>query len=90
MPTDVKVMKSILSCRESICAQSHKQFLSYLFRQKLSYTAKSALEVFPPICNTTVNPSKTEFLIFGLQHQLSKLNILTIHLPYNIIPSWTC
>jgi len=51
---DVKVMKLMLSCREFICAQSHKKILSYLYRQK-SYTAKSALGVFPPICNIRVN-----------------------------------
>jgi len=47
-------VKSMLSCREFICAQSHEQFLSYLFRQK-SYTAKSALgDISSPICNTRV------------------------------------
>jgi len=51
---DVKVMKLMLSCREFICAQRHKKFLLYLFRQK-SYTAKSARGVFPPICNIRVN-----------------------------------
>jgi len=50
---DVKVIKLMLFCREFICAQSHKTFLPYLFRQK-SYTAKSALGVFLPICNTGV------------------------------------
>jgi len=46
---DVKVMNSMLSCREFICAQSHNKFLSYLFRLKCC-TAKSALGVlFPPI-----------------------------------------
>jgi len=50
---DVKVMKSMLSCRELTCAQRHEKFMSYLFRQK-SYTVKSVLEVFPPICNTRV------------------------------------
>jgi len=44
---DVKVMKSMLSCREFICAQSHKKVLLYIFRLK-SYTAKSALVVFSP------------------------------------------
>jgi len=29
----------------------------------------------------SLNPSKTEFLIFGLPQQLSKLNNPTIHLP---------
>jgi len=37
--------------------------------------------------NFSLNPSKTEFLIFGLPQQLSKLNNPTIHLPSNIIPS---
>jgi len=31
-----------------------------------------------------LNPSKTEFRIFGLRQQLSKLNNHTIHLPNNI------
>jgi len=35
----------------------------------------------------SLNPSKTEFLIFGLQQQLSKLNNPTIHLPNNVILS---
>jgi len=34
-----------------------------------------------------LNPSKTEFLIFGLPQQLSKLNNPTIHLPNNVILS---
>jgi len=34
-----------------------------------------------------LNPSKTEFLIFGLSQQLSKLDNPTIHLPNNIILS---
>jgi len=33
------------------------------------------------------NPSKTEYLIFGLPQQLSKLNNSTIHLPNNVILS---
>jgi len=33
------------------------------------------------------NPSKTEFLIFGLPQQLSQLNNPTIHLPHNVILS---
>jgi len=32
-----------------------------------------------------LNPPKTEFLIFGLPQQLSKLNNPTIHLPNNVI-----
>ena len=32
----------------------------------------------------SLNPSKTEFLIFGLPQQLSKLNSPTIHLPNNV------
>jgi len=32
-------------------------------------------------------PSKTEFLIFGLPQQLSKLNNRTIHLPNNVVLS---
>jgi len=32
----------------------------------------------------SLNPSKTEFLIFGLPQQLSKLNNPTIHLPNNV------
>jgi len=35
----------------------------------------------------SLNPSKTEFLIFGLPQQLSKLNNPTIHLPNNVILS---
>jgi len=35
----------------------------------------------------SLNPSKTEFLIFGLPQQFSKLNNLTIHLPNNVILS---
>jgi len=35
----------------------------------------------------SLNPSKTEFLIFGLPQQLSKLKDPTIHLPNNIILS---
>jgi len=35
----------------------------------------------------SLNPSKTEFLIFGLPQQLSKLNNSTIHLPNNVILS---
>jgi len=34
-----------------------------------------------------LHPSKTEFLIFGLPQQLSKLNNPTIHLPNNVILS---
>jgi len=34
-----------------------------------------------------LNPSKTEFLIFGLPQQLSKLNNPTIHLSNNVILS---
>jgi len=34
-----------------------------------------------------LNPSKTEFLIFGLPQQLSNLNDPTIHLPNNFILS---
>jgi len=34
-----------------------------------------------------LNPSKTEFLIFGLPQQFSKLNNPKIHLPNNIILS---
>jgi len=33
----------------------------------------------------SLNPSKTEFLIFGLPQQLSKLNNPTIHLTNNVI-----
>jgi len=33
----------------------------------------------------SLNPSKTEFLIFGLTQQFSKLNNPTIHLPNNVI-----
>jgi len=33
----------------------------------------------------SLNPFQTEFLIFGLPQQLSKLNIPTIHLPNNFI-----
>jgi len=45
---EAKVMKSMLSCGEFICAQSHKNYnLSYLFRQK-HYTAMSALGLFFP------------------------------------------
>jgi len=51
---DVKVMKSMLFCREFICAQSHKTFLTYLSRQK-SYTAKSAVGVFPPFATYGLN-----------------------------------
>jgi len=35
----------------------------------------------------SLNPSKTEFLIFGLPQQLSELNDPTIHLPNNAILS---
>jgi len=35
----------------------------------------------------SLNPSKTEFLIFGLPQQLSELHNSTIHLPNNIILS---
>jgi len=35
----------------------------------------------------SLNPSKTEFLIFGLRQQLSKLNNPTIHLHNNVILS---
>jgi len=42
---DVKAMKSMLSCREFICAQSHKKCLSRL----KSYTAKSAQGYFPEV-----------------------------------------
>jgi len=35
----------------------------------------------------SLNPSKTEFLVFGLPQQLSKLNNPTIHLPNNVILS---
>jgi len=35
----------------------------------------------------SLNPSKTEFLIFGLPQQLSKLNNPTIQLPNNVILS---
>jgi len=35
----------------------------------------------------SLNPSKTEFLVFGLPQQLSKLNNSTIHLPKNVILS---
>jgi len=35
----------------------------------------------------SLNPSKTEFLIFGLSQQLSKLNNPNIHLPNNVILS---
>jgi len=35
----------------------------------------------------SLNPSKTEFLIFGLPQQLSKLNNPTIDLPNNVILS---
>jgi len=35
----------------------------------------------------SLKPSKTEFLIFGLPQQLSKLNNPTIHLPNNVILS---
>jgi len=35
----------------------------------------------------SLNPSKIEFLIFGLPQQLSKLNNPTIHLPNNVILS---
>jgi len=35
----------------------------------------------------SLNPSKTEFLIFGLPQQLSNLNNPTIHLPSNVILS---
>jgi len=34
-----------------------------------------------------LNPSKTEFLVFGLPQQLSKLNNHTFHLPNNVILS---
>jgi len=36
----------------------------------------------------SLNPSKTEFLIFGLPQQLSKINNPTIHLPNNVIVSY--
>jgi len=35
----------------------------------------------------SLNPSKTEFLIFGLPQQISKLNNTTIHRPNNVILS---
>jgi len=35
----------------------------------------------------SLNPSKTEFHIFGLPQQLSKLNNPTIHLPNDVILS---
>jgi len=35
----------------------------------------------------SLNPSKTEFLIFGLPQQLSERNNPTIHLPNNVILS---
>jgi len=35
----------------------------------------------------SLNPSKTEFFIFGLPQQLNKLNTTTIHLPNNVILS---
>jgi len=35
----------------------------------------------------SLNPSKTEFLIFGLPQQLSKLNNPTIYIPNNVILS---
>jgi len=35
----------------------------------------------------SLNPSKTEFLIFGLPQQLSKLDNPTIHLPNTVILS---
>jgi len=35
----------------------------------------------------SLNPSKTEFLFFGLPEQFSKLNNPTIHLPNNVILS---
>jgi len=39
----------------------------------------------------SLNPSKTEFLIFGIPQQLSKLNNPTIHQPNNVILScWFC
>jgi len=50
---DVKIMKSMLSCREFICAQSHK-FLSYLIRQKVTQQ-RVLWGYFSPICNIRVN-----------------------------------
>jgi len=37
-----------------------------------------------PSNSNSFNPSKTEFIVFGLPQQLSKLNISTVHLPNNV------
>jgi len=48
---------------------------------------RETLRVFITVISVIFKPSKTEFLIFGLPQQLSKLNNPTIYLPNNVILS---
>jgi len=75
----VVVVISLLSCILSILS-----VLSYLIHVEDTITNVSS---WMSSNFLSLNPSKTEFLIFGLPQQLSKLNNLTIYLPNNVILS---
>jgi len=59
---------------------SHQLWISFI----TSFTLKTLLRTYP---TGSLNPSKTEFLIFAVPQQLSKLNNPANHLPNNIVLS---
>jgi len=75
----VVVVISLLSCILSILS-----VLSYLIHVEHTITNVSS---WMSSNFLSLNPSNTEFLIFGLPQQLSKLNNLTNYLPNNVILS---
>jgi len=63
-------------------------FLALDFSHNITHLGNTISNVSSWISSNflSLNPSKTEFLIFGLPQQLSKLNNPTIHLPHNVVP----
>jgi len=65
-------MLMILSTSLIILSSAHTHNITHLEKVNVSNWMSSIF--------LSLNPSKTEFLIFGLLQQLSRLNNLTIHL----------
>jgi len=79
---------SNLAANHHISADDTKLLISFSaldFSHNITYLENTIANVFKWMTSNllSLNPSKTEFLIFGLSQQLFKLNNPTMHLPNN-------
>jgi len=81
------------SANHQLYADDTQLLLSLILSLDLSHNITRLENTITNVANTywassnflSLYPSKTEFLIFGLPQQLSKLNNPTIHLPNNVL-----